>query len=804
MQVIGHPKQNLVMHSKSPTLLFIAFLLTGQFVMSQAAGDFRTNKATVTWLTPGDWERYNGTSWVTATEYPGQNPGTGTVTLKNNQNVALGSSIPNAIGALTFEPGNNAMNLTFGGAYTLTVTGAVTLNGPNNNGTRYIAVDAGTLNCASLGLGTTDNNSKIAQLRISTGTVTISGNLTLNSPGVRNNITINSTGTLNVAGSFTDGGAAGISFAAGSTVNFNGNGAQTIPAYSYQNLTCSVSGAKTAAGSFSVAGTLNVASGVSLEMEGFDLSGAALTTSGGGNVVTKSTSATPLPSGRTWSMNVYYTFAGNQTVVSGTYNGSFIAGGGGTKSAAGNLTLNGVLSVGSTSTLDMGNSSILLGTPTSIVSPGIIKTAVPTATSNTPFPAGLNWGSVGTVEYAGTVAQTAMAGTYHNLTVSGGGTKSMSGNISVGGTLTFTSGKINGGTNTLTLTSATPTAQVSGGSATSYIYNTGAGRLRRNNLSINDSHTFPVGTSNYYMPVVVTPLEASSDFAVNTFQGLTQDGTPSGTPFANKNPVVDAVWNIDRLAGTGDAGVTINWDAALEGSAFATFPGSQIGISHFTLGNWQLAISAGDGDNSANKVSAIFGSFSPFAVGKTGTVLPITFTNLKAYEKQRGVQVDWKVTADKNVSTYVVERSADGRSFTKIGTVNANQSDLASAYGFYDAAPLPGTGYYRIASQQKDGSNSLSAVLRVNLNKSIKETIIYPNPVKGSMLSLQSTNLEKGNYSIRMYSVNGQELLQLRFDHNGGAINQMINLPKNLQPGMYDIMLDKAGSRVMSKKVMVQ
>jgi hypothetical protein len=55
-----------------------------------------------------------------------------------------------------------------------------------------------------------------------------------------------------------------------------------------------------------------------------------------------------------------------------------------------------------------------------------------------------------------------------------------------------------------------------------------------------------------------------------------------------------------------------------------------------------------------------------------------------------------------------------------------------------------------------------------------------------------------------MYSVNGQELLQLRFDHNGGAINQMINLPKNLQPGMYDIMLDKAGSRVMSKKVMVQ
>ncbi|HSR40490.1 MAG TPA: T9SS type A sorting domain-containing protein, partial [Phnomibacter sp.] len=591
----------------------------------------------------------------------------------------------------------------------------------------------------------------------------------------------------------------------GSTVNFNGNGAQTIPAYSYQNLTCSVSGAKTAAGSFSVGGTLNVASGVSLEMEGFDLSGASLTTSGGGNVVTKSTSATPLPSGRTWSMNVYYTFAGNQTVVSGTYNGSFIAGGGGTKSAAGNLTLNGILSVGSTSTLDMGTSSILLGSPTSIVSPGIIKTAVPTATSSTPFPAGLNWGSVGTVEYAGTAAQTAMAGTYHNLTVTGGGTKTLSGNISVGGTLTFTSGKIDGGTNTLTLTSATPASQISGGSPSSYIYNTGAGRLRRNNLAIGTNNNFPVGSPTYFNPVVVKPLDAVKDFAVSMFEGLNQDGTSTGTPLPNKNPVVNATWNVDLIngdPGNDGAEITLSWNTALEGAAFATFTGPQIGISHFTTGNWQLAV--GSGDNTANTATATFDSFSPFAVGKVGTVLPISFTNLKAYEKQRGVQVDWKVTADKNVSTYVVERSADGRNFSKIGTVAANQSDLASSYGFYDAAPLPGTGYYRIASQQKDGSNSLSAVLRVNLNKSIKETIIYPNPVKGGMLSLQSTNLEKGNYSIRMYSVNGQELLQLRFDHNGGAINQMINLPKNLQPGMYDIMLDKAGSRVMSKKVMVQ
>jgi hypothetical protein len=791
------------MQPKRPILLLFSFLLIGQYVMSQVAGDYRTNNANVTWLTPGNWQRYDGTGWVTATEYPGQNPGTGTVTIRNNQNVSLGSSIPFAIGALTFESGNNAMNLTFGGAFTLNVTGAVTLNGPSNNGTRYIAVDAGTLNCASLSLGTTDNDNKIAQLRISTGTVTVGGNLTLNSPGVRNNITINSTGTLNIAGSFTGGGAAGISFATGSTVNFNGTGAQTIPAYNYQNLTCSGNNVKSAAASFSVAGTLNIAAGIELSMDNFDLTGASLLTSGSGALTTSSSSASPLPAGRTWSFTVQFTRPGNQTIPGGTYNSFLYCSGGGTKSAGGNLALNSGLVIGSGITLDMGSSNVMSGGPTFVSSLGTIKTAVPTATSAAPLPSGVNWGTSGVVEYAAATAQTAMAGSYYNLTSSGGGTKTATGAITVAGTLNLTSGKINTGTSTLTLTNADPALHIVGGNSSTYVYSTGAGRLRRNNLAANSgAKTFPVGTANYLMYVQVDPLDATSDFAVSVFQGLTQDGTPTGTPFTNLNPVVNATWNIDRPVGTGDAEVLVSWDAALEGSAFATFTGPQIGISHFTLGNWQLAI--GSGDNVANTAIATFSSFSPFAVGKTGTVLPVTFSNLKAYEKQRGVQVDWNVTSDKNVSSYAVERSADGRNFSKIGTVTANQSDLASAYGFYDASPLPGTGYYRIASQQKDGSNSLSAVLRVNLNKSIKETIIYPNPVKGSMLSLLSTNLEKGNYSIRMYSVNGQELLQLRFDHNGGAINQMINLPQSLQPGLYDIMLDKAGSRVMSKKVMVQ
>src|SRR4051812_48922234 len=42
---------------------------------AQTAGDYRTNQAAVTWTTPAQWQKYDGVSWNTATEYPGQTSG---------------------------------------------------------------------------------------------------------------------------------------------------------------------------------------------------------------------------------------------------------------------------------------------------------------------------------------------------------------------------------------------------------------------------------------------------------------------------------------------------------------------------------------------------------------------------------------------------------------------------------------------------------------------------------------------------------------------------------------------------------
>jgi|GEM_PF-6720301 hypothetical protein len=44
--------------------------------------DYRSTVAVFNWTATGNWERWNGTTWVLNPPegYPGQNPGTGTVT----------------------------------------------------------------------------------------------------------------------------------------------------------------------------------------------------------------------------------------------------------------------------------------------------------------------------------------------------------------------------------------------------------------------------------------------------------------------------------------------------------------------------------------------------------------------------------------------------------------------------------------------------------------------------------------------------------------------------------------------------
>jgi Secretion system C-terminal sorting domain len=210
------------------------------------------------------------------------------------------------------------------------------------------------------------------------------------------------------------------------------------------------------------------------------------------------------------------------------------------------------------------------------------------------------------------------------------------------------------------------------------------------------------------------------------------------------------------------------------------------------------------------------GKAGPGAAGASGTggdgqvritiltVLAVKFTNIKAYEKQNGVQIDWTVTGEENMVKYQVEKSTDGNSFMVIGNVAAGNSSSQTTYNYLDISPAAKVNYYRIRTVAIDGRTTLSTIIKVNLDKTVAAIALYPNPVTDGNLSIQSNSFSKGSYVINIFNAGGQQVYTNTFSYNGGALNQTIQLPIGMKSGMYSIQLLNDGAKVMSKLFIVK
>ena len=248
--------------------------------------------------------------------------------------------------------------------------------------------------------------------------------------------TIGISQTLSPIATFTSGGY----ITTGNTVEFNGSGSQTIPAFNYNNLASSSTGARTLASS----GTIGVAGSFTPGTNGYTITGSTIDYNGNGaqsvalfnyqNLVLSSSGAK--------------TFAASTTRI------------------AGNFTIVGAASADATT-----NSS--------------------------------------TIEYNGSALQTTPSLTYTNLTVNNAGGVQLSGNATVNGTLTFGTGNISTGGNTLAIASTGSVFRTSGHVV---------GNLKKHVPAGSSSRTFEVGTGSNYTPAALdfVGVSVAGDLTVST------------------------------------------------------------------------------------------------------------------------------------------------------------------------------------------------------------------------------------------------------------------------------------------------
>jgi len=200
--------------------------------------------------------------WSSTATWGGAAVPTAGQTVVINNNISVTVDVAAVCSSLTINAGNNASTVTIAGSNSLTISGALTINSGTGNGDhKIVAVGAGTLSCSSVSMATTGGNNRNNRITISTGTATVSGNITMSDNANRNQVQITGAGRLNVGGAFTGGD---MITATGSIVDFNG-AAQTIRTEGYASLILSGSGIKSIGANCSATENLTIALGVTFQ-----------------------------------------------------------------------------------------------------------------------------------------------------------------------------------------------------------------------------------------------------------------------------------------------------------------------------------------------------------------------------------------------------------------------------------------------------------------------------------------------------------------------------------------------------------
>jgi Secretion system C-terminal sorting domain len=174
------------------------------------------------------------------------------------------------------------------------------------------------------------------------------------------------------------------------------------------------------------------------------------------------------------------------------------------------------------------------------------------------------------------------------------------------------------------------------------------------------------------------------------------------------------------------------------------------------------------------------------------SILPVKLENFTATVQGNKVIINWIVSEEVNIDLYDAEFSADGRSFTSIGTVKSVNSTERKTYSLSHASTLTGINYYRLKIKDLDGTVKYSDIRKINFaNQNVIS--VYPVPAKETInITIAGTIINKPA-TIKITSMEGR----IVYRKVAAALSQTetIDISK-LLPGKYIINIISGNERI--------
>ena len=431
--------------------------------------------------------------------------------------------------------------------------------------------------------------------------------------------------------------------------------------------------------------------------------------------------------------------------------------------------------------------------------------------------------STGTVEYNGTVAQTAGDFTYYNLrfnntfgtapqvTISNAGSAVIVQNL-----LTMTSGVVNLNGQSLTIGTAagSPGSLSHGGtSASGWLY--GGSLVRYFSTGAIASRTttglFPVGGD----AVDFRPLYLGAS-GITTGGTLTVShtsiATTSSANFPDGGNTVkihgDSYWSLTNTSIAGG-----NYDLSAEGTGFGT-----VGVETDLRITLSGSVVGSDGAHptphlvniqvNRNTLTAtdITNSFFIGSINNVNSPLPVELSNFAGFVEKDHVELLWETKSELRNDYFTVLRSSTGTNFQPIGTAKGyGTTATTSTYYLIDHKPDIGKNYYQLKQTDFDGRSSYSKVIlvKVEFPGSVAWSL-YPNPTNGSEFIVSFTSFDLGkNAFIKVQDMGGKEIFQITTSNLNSKEVKVIT-PQTLLPGLYIISIGIDQQVIRQKLIVTQ
>jgi hypothetical protein len=172
--------------------------------------------------------------------------------------------------------------------------------------------------------------------------------------------------------------------------------------------------------------------------------------------------------------------------------------------------------------------------------------------------------------------------------------------------------------------------------------------------------------------------------------------------------------------------------------------------------------------------------------------LPLTLLSFTAQPQTNGVALSWVTTHEEQMSHFVLERSADGISYSPLTTLATKGNYAATTtYNFTDANPLSPVGYYRLKMVDLDGSFTHSAIRSVSFGSGMASGSIscFPNPTTDH-LTVRINNVTAAQYRYTLTGLNGMVQQTNTVALARGTQQVTLSLKKNMAPGVYMLQLE--------------